>query len=126
MRYIGHLGAVALLAAGCLPAMNAHAALDATGQKEVQALLTFVGTSHCTFIRNGSSYSARDAQSHLQDKLDYLLRKGMVNSAEQFIDRAGSQSSMSGKPYKVNCDGKERASADWLTEELRQLRQGQP
>jgi hypothetical protein len=106
--------------------MNVHAALDATAQREVNALLAFVGNSHCTFIRNGSSYSATQAQAHLQDKLDYLLRKDRVNSAEQFIERAGSESSFSGKPYKVNCDGKEQLSADWLKAELQRLRQSQP
>ncbi|RUL76190.1 hypothetical protein EKH80_09885 [Dyella choica] len=112
----------ALVVAASLPAMSAYAALGMTGRQEVNALLAFVGNSHCTFIRNGSSYSAKDAQAHLQDKLDYLLRRDMVNTAEQFIERAGSQSSMSGKPYKVNCDGKEQLSADWLTNELQRLR----
>ncbi|WP_266171610.1 DUF5329 domain-containing protein [Dyella subtropica] len=115
-----------LVSAVCLQAMNAYAALDATGQREVQALLVFVGSSHCTFIRNGSSYSAVEAQAHLQSKLDYLVRKDLVNSAEEFIERAASQSNFSGKPYKVSCDGRERLSADWLTEELQHLRQGPP
>ena len=121
------LGLTLLLAGGvCLPTANAHAALDATGQREVQALLAFVGASHCTFIRNGSSHTAADAQSHLQEKLDYLERRNLVNSAEDFIERVASQSSISGEPYKVNCDGRERLSADWLGEELQHLRQVQP
>ena len=121
------LGLILLLAGGTwLPTANARAALDATGQREVQALLAFVGASHCTFIRNGSSYAAADAQAHLQNKLDYLERRNLVNSAEDFIKQAASQSSLSGKPYKVNCDGQERLSADWLGEELQHLRQAQP
>ncbi|MFK2916749.1 DUF5329 domain-containing protein [Dyella koreensis] len=106
-----------------LPVSAAQAALDAKGQQEVRALLAFVGASHCTFIRNGSSYSATEAQAHMQQKLDYLLRKDRVNSAEEFIERAGSESSMSGKPYKVSCDGKEQLSGDWLREELERLRE---
>jgi hypothetical protein len=105
---------------------NAQAALDVTAQREVHALLAFVGNSHCSFIRNGSVYSSTQAQAHLQQKLDYLLRKDMVNSAEQFIERAGSESSFSGKPYKVNCDGREQLSADWLKTELQRLRHAQP
>ena len=119
---------MALLAIGGSgwPAMDAYAALDATGQREVAALLAFVGSSHCRFIRNGSSYSGVDAKAHLQSKLEYLEHRDQVNSAEEFIARAASTSSFSGKPYKVNCDGKEQLSADWLTEELLRLRQGQP
>ena len=127
MRRIWRCRAMSVLLAGVSGlSMNAHAALDATGQREVNALLAFVGSSHCTFIRNGSEYSSTQAQAHLQHKLDYLLRRDMVNSAEQLIERAGSESSFSGKPYKVNCDGKEQLSADWLTEELQRLRQEQP
>ncbi len=127
MDVIKRLG-MALLAIGGSgwPAMHAYAALDATGQREVAALLAFVANSHCSFIRNGSSYSGVAASAHLQSKLEYLERRDQVNSAEEFIARAGSMSSFSGKPYKVNCDGKERLSADWLTEELLRLRQGQP
>ncbi|WP_266183547.1 DUF5329 domain-containing protein [Dyella humicola] len=119
---------MALLAIGSCgwPAMRAYAALDATGQREVAALLTFVGNSHCTFIRNGSSYSGVAARAHLQSKLEYLEHRDQINSAEEFIARAASTSSFSGKPYKVNCDGKEQLSADWLTEELLRLRQAEP
>ena len=127
MHVIKRLGmALIAIAAGGWPALNAYAALDATGQREVAALLTFVGNSDCTFIRNGISYSAVEARAHLQSKLAYLKRRDQINSAEEFIARAGSASSFSGIPYKVNCEGKERLSADWLTEELWRLRQQQP
>lgn len=46
------------------------------------------------------------------------------NSAEDFIERAATQSSFSGRPYLVNCGGNERPSADWLKEELHLLRGG--
>jgi len=110
------------LVIGAACTATAHADLDAMGQREVQALLAFVGSSHCTFIRNGKAYDADAARSHLEYKLDYLLRRHKVNSAEEFIERAGTESSFSGKPYRVNCDGVERPSADWLMEELQRLR----
>ncbi|WP_172461919.1 DUF5329 domain-containing protein [Dyella jiangningensis] len=100
----------------------ARADLDAIGQREVQALLAFVGSSHCTFIRNGKAYGADQARSHLEYKLNYLLQRHRVNSAEEFIERAGTESSFSGKPYRVDCDGRERPSADWLMEELHRMR----
>ncbi|WP_266159632.1 DUF5329 domain-containing protein [Dyella silvatica] len=116
------LGALLLVCA----AHPAWAALNAQGQKEVTALLTFVGSSTCTFIRNGSDYDAKSAQDHLKTKLDYLQRKQLIDSAEDFIARAASTSSMSGKPYMVRCDGHELASADWLRQELQRMRQVTP
>lgn len=116
---------VLLLALG-LASNIAFGALDAQSQREVDALLSFVGQSHCTFFRNGKAYAAVDAQKHLELKLNYLLQRNKVNSAEQFIERAGTQSSLSGQPYRVNCGGSERATADWLKEELRLLRETQP
>ncbi len=57
------------------------------------------------FQRNGSWYDGSDARAHLQRKYDYLLKKGMVDSAEQFIERAASQSSMSGNPTASSVRG---------------------
>ncbi len=114
-----------LVSLGISPAV-VRAGLDPDGQREVAALLAFVGQSHCTFIRNGKAYNSVDARNHLESKLNYLLRQDKVNSAEEFIDRAGTESSLSGKPYVVSCDGKEQPSADWLKEELRLLRKMQP
>ena len=102
---------------------NAQAALDAQGRKEVDALLAFVESSGCQFIRNGSEHSPADARKHLQKKLDYLDDKGLVDSPEDFIARAATESSMSGEPYQVNCQGQLRPSAGWLNHELDRLRQ---
>ena len=107
-------------------AMPAAAEPDARAQHEIAALLAFVGQSHCSFIRNGKSYAAAQAQSHLEDKLHALLRMDKVNTAEDFIDRAGTQSSLSGEPYLVDCDGRQQTSATWLKDELQRLRQGEP
>ena len=47
----------------------------------------------------------------------------MVSSAEDFIERAATKSSMSGQRYQVDCPaGKQDASA-WLNDELKRLRQ---
>ncbi|TBR40781.1 hypothetical protein EYV96_10120 [Dyella terrae] len=86
-------------------------------------MLDFVASSHCTFIRNGSEYTAADARKHMQRKLDYLSRRDMIDTTEDFIERAASESSFSGKPYKVRCDGREQLSGDWLRDELQVLRQ---
>ena len=67
------------------------------------------------------------ARAHLQRKYDYLLKKDMVDSAEQFIERAASQSSMSGKPYRIQCPGQpEQTAAAWFGARLQALRHRTP
>ncbi|MEN3363120.1 MAG: hypothetical protein V7606_394, partial [Burkholderiales bacterium] len=94
-----------------------------TQREEVTHLLEFIEQSNCQFNRNGSWHQSRDARLHLQKKYDYLGKRDLVPDAERFIERAASQSSMSRQAYKVRCaDGKEIASASWLTEELARYR----
>lgn len=122
-RHAAMLLSLVLQAGTVLPA---RAAPDARAQQEIAALLNFVGQSHCSFIRNGKSYGGEQAQGHLADKFHYLLRRDQVNTAEEFIDRAATQSSLSGQPYQVICDGRQQTSATWLREELQRIRQHQP
>jgi hypothetical protein len=111
----------ALALAACLAATAAP--LPPAARAEVDALLARLQSSGCEFNRNGSWYSGTDAKAHLLKKLDYLERKDMVKSTEQFIERGASGSSMSGKPYLVRCPGKAPVqTAQWLTAELQQLR----
>lgn len=99
------------------------APLPPTARAEVDALLTRLQASGCEFNRNGSWYAGPEARAHLLKKLDYLEGKDMVTTAEQFIARGASGSSMSGKPYLVRCAGKAPVqSAQWLTTELQALR----
>ena len=99
---------------------------DATAQQEISHLMTRLGASGCQFNRNGSWYPSSTAESHLRRKYEYLLKKDLVTTAESFIERAGSESSSSGKPYLVKCsDGQAVPSADWLTAELARYRSTQ-
>jgi hypothetical protein len=79
------------------------APLPAPAHAEVEALLLNLEKSGCQFNRNGSWYSGADARAHLQQKLDYLEGKGLVQTSEQFIEKGASSSSMSGKAYLVRC-----------------------
>jgi len=90
---------------------------------EVDALLTRLQSSGCEFNRNGSWYPGADAKAHLLKKLAALEGKNLVQTAEQFIARGASSSSMSGKSYLVRCAGQATVeSAQWLTTELHQMR----
>ncbi len=97
--------------------------LSPTARAEVDALLTRLQASGCEFNRNGTWYPGAEARAHLQKKLEVLEGKGLVQTAEQFVDRGASSSSMSGKPYLVRCAGKAPVeSAQWLKAELQQVR----
>ena len=92
----------------------------ATAEQEVDYLITFVADSGCAFYRNDNFHESVDAADHLRNK--YQRGKGWVNSAEQFIDRIASESSFSGKPYRVICEGLEMTSGHWLHQALEQHR----
>ena len=115
------IGLVLLLLAAA-PADAAE--LSSSAQTEIDALLNRLGASKCQFYRNGSWHSGVEARDHLQMKLEYLVEKGLVTDSEEFIAKAGTESSMSGRPYKVRCPNQEeQPSAVWLGSELRKIRQ---
>lgn len=96
------------------------ASADETTDREVQHLLEFVEASGCIFIRNGSEHDADDAADHL--RLKYSRGGRYVNSADQFIQRLATESSWTGKPYTVTCEGQTRPSGEWLQEALEAYR----
>ncbi|MEM1114328.1 MAG: DUF5329 domain-containing protein [Pseudomonadota bacterium] len=106
---------ITLVAGLALPA----AATD-QAEREIQHLLSFVEASGCTFHRNGSDYDSADAADHL--RLKYRRGARYADTAEHFVDRLASQSSWSGKPYSVSCDGDTEPSGEWLHRELEAYR----
>jgi hypothetical protein len=112
-----------LLAALLWVPLAQAATLPPAARVEIDTLLSRLAASGCQFRRNGTWYTAAEAQSHLRRKLDYLQDKGAVASAEQFIERAASQSSVSGETYQVKCgDNPPVPSGTWLYAELKLLR----
>ena len=99
--------------------LGANAALADT-DPEIQALLHSVETSGCQFQRNGALHDAADAADHL--RLKYGRGKRHVNSAEQFIDRLATESSWTGRPYTIICDGSEEPTGAWLHRRLAEQR----
>ena len=93
-------------------------------EKEIQHLFDHLKNSDCEFNRNGKWYNAEEAVEHINNKYQYLIKKGLINSTEQFIDRAASESSMSGKPYVVKCaQSKPIKSSVWFKRELTRFRE---
>jgi Family of unknown function (DUF5329) len=109
-----------LLALACVgvtatPTPAAHA--------EIEHLLTYLRDSGCRFHRNGAWHEAPAAAQHLRDKFEVMRQRGMIGSAESFIDRGASSSSMSGKPYLVRCgEAAPQPSGPWLHAELKRHR----
>lgn len=83
----------------------------------IEYLLTAVGSSQCTFIRNGKEYSSEEAEAHLRMK--YRRGKKWATDAEAFIERIASKSSMSRKPYRIRCGAAEaQLTSEWLAQRL--------
>lgn len=113
----------AFLAVVLLAPVVATAAPSPQARREIGQLMGALSSSSCEFNRNGNWYDAAQARTHLQRKYDYLLKKNLVDTAEQFIDRAASRSSFSGKAYRVRCPGRpEQDSAAWFQAQLQRLR----
>ncbi len=115
------LGSLALLA--LLSAPVARAEPPRNVQIEVNFLLGYVDGSGCAFYRNGSWYDSKSAQAHLRDKYDYLAARSLIDTTEDFIERAATESSLSGQAYEVSCNGgAAMASSQWLRAGLARFR----
>ena len=109
--------------AAALAAIPCAAAPPAQASAEIDHLRDYLAGSGCRFERNGQWHDVASARKHIDRKYRYLVDRDQVASAEQFIERAASTSSSSGKPYRVQCgDAKPVAASRWFTEELRRLR----
>lgn len=99
------------------------APLSSQSQAEIEHLFDFLSQSGCEFQRNGSWYAAPKAAEHIRKKYDYLIKRDLINSAEEFIELAASKSSISGKDYQVKCaDQATVSSANWFAQELARYR----
>lgn len=115
------LGPIPLL----LLAALAQAAESPTTKAEIAHLFTTLEVSNCQFNRNGSWYSAKEASGHLGTKYKYLQDKDLVPTAEKFIERAATESSLSGKTYQMKCaDNVAQPSAPWFRAALDKYRAG--
>jgi hypothetical protein len=101
----------------------ARAAPAAIAQSEITYLLGFIASSGCEFYRNGSWYDSKEAQAHLTYKYQMLAARDQINTAEDFIEKAATKSSLSGRPYQVRCGGGEALTCNqWLREALARYR----
>ena len=90
---------------------------------EVNFLLGYIEGSRCLFYRNGTWHDSMTAQAHIRDKYNYLAAGNRINTTEDFIERAATESSFSGQPYMVKCNGVTTVTSNqWLRNELARFR----
>lgn len=116
-------GCLATLLSVCLIQPSQAAELGESGRREIAELLVRVEKSGCQFNRSGHWYSGAEARAHLQRKYEYLLARHQIGSAEDFVARAATRSSMTGESYQMRCgQAAPTPAATWLDGELRRLR----
>jgi len=108
---------------GLAVAPAAKAAPTAIVQQEINYLLLYIKDSGCDFYRNGTWSDAKAAEKHVHDKYDFLLDMRRIDTTRDFIDKAATESSLSGQPYAVRC-GSDMAmpSSRWLNNALARYR----
>jgi hypothetical protein len=88
---------------------------------EIEYLITAIGGSGCDFIRNGKRQRAAEAERHVRMK--YRRAPRHATTAERIIERLASRSSMSRRPYLMDCpDSDPTPSGDWLSDKLAEYR----
>lgn len=106
---------------------TAETAPSATAQAEIDALIARIAASGCEFNRNGTWYDSTRAAAHLKAKYAAMVPKDVVASAEDFIERTASRSSMSGADYLIRCPGVAPVtSGKWLRDQLNAARASRP
>lgn len=97
--------------------------MSAATQGEISHLFSYLEKSGCDFYRNGTWHKGNEASAHLRKKYQYLRDKGLLSSTESFIDRAATQSSVSGRSYQVRCGASNVLdSGPWFRAELTKYR----
>ena len=93
-------------------------------KEKIELLIKRVeGLKDAKFVRNGTDYDASTAGRFLRGKWDQAAG---VKTARDFIDKVGSVSSTSGKPYLIRFpDGKEVKAGDYLRAELEKIEKGE-
>jgi hypothetical protein len=91
---------------------------------KIEALISHIdGLSDASFIRNDKSYDARSAAKFLRGKWQAQAKE--IHSATEFIDKAATLSSTTGKPYLIRMkNGNEVTCASYLKSELKKLEAG--
>ncbi len=89
--------------------------------EEIEYLLSFIAGSDCIFIRNNEEHSAIEARKHLEMKYNHVKKR--IKTAEDFINKIATKSSLSRKLYKISCAGVLLPTKSWLEDALAHRRE---
>lgn len=108
-----------LLSAALLPALAAAQTAPPAEKAKIEALIRRVSElQDAKFIRNGTEYDVSVAVRFLRGK--WRANNSDVKSARDFVDKVGTASGTSGKPYLIRFkDGREIPSRDFLLTALK-------
>jgi hypothetical protein len=104
-----------------------HAQGSAAAEKaKIEALISHLeNLKEATFMRNGSDYDAQSAAKFLRKK--WQSKDAEIKTAADFIAKAASVSSTSGKPYMIRLKGApETPCGPYLTAQLRKIEAAAP
>jgi hypothetical protein len=95
--------------------------MPAAEKEKVEALIKHLeGLKDAKFVRNGVEYDAATAAKFVRGKWE--ANAAEIKTAKDFIEKAASVSSTSGKPYLIRFkDGKEVKSREYLLAALEKL-----
>ena len=118
MRHVLVAGASLVLV---LHAASARGDAPAAEKEKIEVLIKHVeGLTDAKFVRNGQEYDAKTAARFMRGKWD--ANDDEIKTAKDFIEKAASESSTTGKPYLIRFkDGKEVKSREYLLAELKKL-----
>ncbi|MSR31289.1 MAG: hypothetical protein EXR99_07275 [Gemmataceae bacterium] len=91
-------------------------------KKKIEALIEVVEKlPGAKMLRNGAEYDAKTAGRFLRGKWD--SSKKQIKSVQDFLDKAATVSSTSGKPYEILFgNGKKVTAKEFFLEELERLK----
>jgi len=94
-------------------------------EAKINFLIDEVGQLEGVFIRNGKEHCPEEAVKHLRMKMEKAMKSWFATdkdqwTAELFIEKIASKSSMSGKLYKIKFNTGEIVNAgEWLHKRLK-------
>lgn len=119
------MGICWLLLVVAMPQVLASETEAGSQQARIDYLLeTIAALEGAVFIRNEAEHSPQDAAHHLAQKLaraqsSFFAPPASSWTAEMFIDKLASESSLSGRPYHIRfSDGQLVDSGPWLHQQL--------
>jgi hypothetical protein len=101
--------------------LNSYSNSKLTENQKIDKLIEYVaGLNDATFIRNGSEHTAKEAANHLKRKRDWIGDD--LKTAKQFIEKAATKSSFSGKYYMIKFkDGRKIKNCELLYQKLKEI-----